>query len=329
MQNEFIKSILDVLSKQQPIYLDSVQNAICFVMQDYNISKKEKTLAVVENDIKLRAIQNFFVAKKVEGLADSSLKYYQLELKKFFDVIQKNLDEITTNDIRYYIAKRQLENPDVSKVTLNNERRVLNSFFGWCQSEDYIVKNPMLAIKMIKQPKRIKKAFSEMEMEKLRESCKTLRDKALVEVLYSTGVRCAEITNIEIKDIDGDQISVIGKGDKERIVYLNAKAQLAVKRYLDSRTDKEKYLFIGTKKPFKQMTKSNVERVIRNLGRKAGVENTHPHRFRRTAATLALNRGMPIEQVKQMLGHESIGTTTLYARSDVENVKASHKKYVV
>lgn len=326
--NEITDKVINLLTTIEIIHLEDVKNALNYVLNDFEIRHKENSLVVANPDLKILAIQNFFIAKKVEGLADSSLNYYSLQLRRFFEVISKDLKEITTNDIRYYLAKRQIDCPKLSKVTLNNERRVLNTFFGWCQSEDYVVKNPMSAIGMIKQPKRIKAAFSEIEMEKLRDACRNLRDKAMIEVLYSTGVRCQELVNIKIDDIDGDQISVIGKGDKERVVYLNAKAQVALKRYLDSRNDGSPYLFVSFRKPT-ALTKGRVESAIRELGEIAGVKNTHPHRFRRTAATLALNRGMPIEQVQQMLGHESIGTTTLYARSSEQNVKASHRKYVV
>ncbi|MED9968573.1 MAG: tyrosine-type recombinase/integrase [Ruminococcus sp.] len=318
-----------ILNNQKEINLETIQNALNCVLDEYEIKKKEKALALIDNNTRILAIKNFFIAKKVEGLADSTLKYYALQINRFFKINCKNLEEITTNDVRYYLAKRQLEFPNLSKITLNNERHVLNSFFSWCQSEDYIDKNPMAAIKSIKVPKRIKHSFSETEMELLRESCKTLREKAMVEVFYSTGVRCQELVDMKISDISGDQISVIGKGDKERIVYLNAKAELAVKKYLDSRKDKNIFLFVSYKKPFSQLTKGRVEQIIRDLGSLAGVSKAHPHRFRRTAATLALNRGMPMEQVQLMLGHESIGTTTLYARSNEQNVKASHKKYVI
>lgn len=318
-----------LLSNLKTISCDDVKSALDYVLNDYEIKKKEKMLAVADNDLKITAIKNFFIAKKVEGLADSSLNYYSLQLKRFFSIICKDLDKVSTNDIRYYLAKRQIEHKNLSKVTLNNERHVLNSFFSWCQAEEYILKNPMLPINVIKQPKRIKKSFSEVEMERMRDACKTLRDRAIVEVLYSTGVRCQELINMKITDIDGDQISVIGKGDKERVVFLNARAQVALKRYLEIRNDDSCYLFVGYKKPFSPLSKSRIETFIRELGHNAGVEKAHPHRFRRTAATLALNRGMPIEQVQQMLGHESIGTTTLYARSNEQNVKTSHRKYVV
>lgn len=326
--SEITDRVVNILATFEVIQLDDVKNSLNYVLNDFEVKHKENSLAISNPDLKFKAIHNFFIAKKVEGLADSSLSYYSLQLRRFFEVVTKDLMEITTNDIRYYLAKRQIDCPKLSKVTLNNERRILSTFFSWCQAEEYVVKNPMSAIGMIKQPKRIKTAFSEIEMEKLRDACRNPRDKAMIEVLYSTGVRCQELINIKIEDIDCDQISVIGKGDKERVVYLNARAQVAMKRYLDSRNDDSDYLFVSFTST-KALTKGRVESIVRELGEIAGVKNTHPHRFRRTAATLALNRGMPIEQVQQMLGHESIGTTTLYARSSEQNVKSSHRKYVV
>lgn len=326
--SEITDRVVNILATFEVIQLDDVKNSLNYVLNDFEVKHKENSLAISNPDLKFKAIRNFFIAKKVEGLADSSLSYYSLQLRRFFEVVTKDLMEITTNDIRYYLAKRQIDCPKLSKVSLNNERRILNTFFSWCQAEEYVVKNPMSAIGMIKQPKRIKTAFSEIEMEKLRDACRNPRDKAMIEVLYSTGVRCQELINIKIEDIDCDQISVIGKGDKERVVYLNARAQVAMKRYLDSRNDDSDYLFVSFTTA-KALTKGRVESIVRELGEIAGVKNTYPHRFRRTAATLALNRGMPIEQVQQMLGHENIGTTTLYARSSEQNVKSSHRKYVV
>ena len=217
----------------------------------------------------------------------------------------------------------------ISKTTQDNELRVLKSFFNWCSAEGYICKSPTLNIKPVKQEKRIKQPFSEVELEKIRNAADNIRDKAIIDVLYSTGVRCAELIAMNKEDIDGDEIVVFGKGEKERIVYLNARAKLSLQDYLNSRTDNNDSLFVELRSPHKRLTAGAVETLIRNVGNKAGVKKCHPHRFRRTCATIALNRGMPIEQVSQMLGHAKIETTTIYARSNEENVKNSHKKYVV
>lgn len=318
------------ISKLQNLKFDvqsKIRDVLMLILNDYSISKKTDVLANATDNLKLKALQMFFVSKKVEGCTDNTLKYYSTILKGFFNIIEVQLDEITANDIRFYLAKRSTDSK-ISKASQDNELRVLKSFFKFCVSEDYIIKNPTSSIKPVKKEKRVKKAFSEIEIEKIRESCDNLRDKAIVEVLYSTGVRVSELSQMDKNDLKGDEIVVFGKGEKERIVFLNAKSQLFLNQYLKSRTDNNFAMFVSLKKPFKRMSKGAIEVRIRKIGEKAQVAKCYPHRFRRTTATYALNRGMPIEQVSQMLGHEDIETTTIYARSEMENVKSSHKKYV-
>ena len=328
VETEVINRIMQLLGGVSSESIDIIENALHVVLRDYDISEKSTALALVNQDTTTKSIQMFFISKKVEGLSDKSLTYYGYVLRKFFEIIKINLEDISTNDVRYYLAKRQMDNPDISKVTLNNERRVLRSYFSWCQAEDYISKNPMVAIKQIKTPKLVKKAFTEMEMEKMREACESHRERAIIEVLYSTGVRCAELSGIKLSDINGDEILVLGKGNKERIVYLNARALVAVKKLIEDRDYESEYLFCS-ERGHRQLKNSSIQSIVKSIGKRAGVTNVHPHRFRRTAATHALNRGMPIEQVSRMLGHASIETTTIYARSTTENVKESHKKFVV
>ena len=328
VETEVINRIMQLLGGVSSESIDIIENALHVVLRDYDISEKSTALALVNQDTTTKSIQMFFISKKVEGLSDKSLTYYGYVLRKFFEIIKINLEDISTNDVRYYLAKRQMDNPDISKVTLNNERRVLRSYFSWCQAEDYISKNPMVAIKQIKTPKLVKKAFTEMEMEKMREACESHRERAIIEVLYSTGVRCAELSGIKLSDINGDEILVLGKGNKERIVYLNARALVAVQKLIEDRDYESEYLFCS-ERGHRQLKNSSIQSIVKSIGKRAGVTNVHPHRFRRTAATHALNRGMPIEQVSRMLGHASIETTTIYARSTTENVKESHKKFVV
>ena len=303
-------------------------NAIICVMNDYDISHKNTTLSVINNDITSKAIRMFFVSKKVEGCSDNTLKYYKHVINYFFSRVVKRLEEIAADDVRYYIAVRAMHD-EISKVSQNNELRVLKSFFSWCVAENYLDKNPTANVKPIKQDKIIKRPFSETEMELLRKKTQNARDLAIIDVLFSTGVRVSELCQMNISDIKNDEITVIGKGAKERVVYFNAKSKLSVLEYLNTRTDDNNALFVSCHKPYSRLTKGAIERIVRNIGEMAGIKETHPHRFRRTAATLALNRGMPIDQVSAMLGHNRIETTTIYARSEQENVKASHKKYVV
>lgn len=339
--NEVVSRLVERLDGQiNPKQIDDIKSKLYIILNDYDISEKTTALTCANDDIKQKAIRMFFVSKKIEGCTDATLTYYGTILRKFFTVITVKLDEITADDVRLYLAKMSTSGK-LSKTSQDNELRVLKSFFKWCFGEGYINKIPTLNIKNIKQEKRIKKPFSEMQIEILRqtaaktqnetavEKLKAARDLAIVDVLFSTGVRVSELVGIDISDIQDDEIIVFGKGEKERSVYLNAKSKLSIERYLALRNDNEDALFISSRKPYSRLSKGGVERTIREIGKRSGVKNAHPHRFRRTAATLALNRGMPIEQVSQMLGHEKIETTTIYARSDKENVKASHKKYVV
>lgn len=306
---------------------DISNNALRIILNDYDISPKCTDIVPVNDDKRQKAVQMFIVTKKVEGCTENTIHYYMGTLRRFFNEINQCLEEITADQIRYYLAIRSTRD-QLSKTSQDNELRILKSFFKWCSGEEYIKRNPTENIKAVKKEKRIKRPFSETELELIRESAKCKRDKAIVEVLYSTGVRVSELCGMDISDIANDEIVVFGKGEKERTVYLNARAKLAIEDYLKTRTDNEAALFIGHRTK-NRLNKGGVEKMIRDLGKSAGVPNCHPHRFRRTAGTIALNRGMPLEQVQQMLGHEDIATTTIYARSEERNVKASHGKYVV
>ena len=303
------------------------EDRVRIILNDYDISPKCTEIVIANDNKRQKAIQMFIVTKKVEGCTENTIHYYMGTLRRFFGEINQRLEEITSDQIRYYLAIRSTRDK-LSKTSQDNELRVLKSFFKWCSGEDYIERNPTENIKAVKKEKRIKRPFSETELELIRENAKSKRDRAIVEVLYSTGVRVSELCGIDIGDIANDEIVVFGKGEKERTVYLNARAKIAISEYLKTRNDGESALFVGQRTK-KRLNKGGVERLIRELGEKAGVPNCHPHRFRRTAGTIALNRGMPLEQVQQMLGHEDISTTTIYARSEERNVKASHGKYVV
>ncbi len=318
---------VDEIVKRLSVYENFTENNIRIVLNDYDISPKCTEIVLANDDKRQKAIQMFIVTKKVEGCTDSTIRYYMGTLKRFFNEINYCLEEITADQIRYYLAIRSTRDK-LSKTSQDNELRVLKSFFKWCSGEEYIERNPTENIKAVKKEKRIKRPFSETELELIREKAGNKRDRAIVEVLYSTGVRVSELCGMDINNIENDEIVVFGKGEKERTVYLNARAKIAISEYLKIRTDSETALFIGERTK-KRLKKGGVERMIRELGKNAGVPNCHPHRFRRTAGTIALNRGMPLEQVQQMLGHEDIATTTIYARSEEKNVKASHGKYVV
>lgn len=307
-----------------------LKNLLWMELYNYSLVEIGDTDLVVRNEtLNEEVLRMFFVAKNVQGCTKRTLTYYKQILFAFFDFLgNKPIDQITTNDIRYYFAIKK-ERDGNKDSNINNIRRVLSSFFSWCFTEEYIAKNPMLKIQKIRVERRIKKPFKDIEIEKLRyEASKNIRMVALIEVLLSTGCRISEVAGMNRDDMDGEEIVIYGKGKKERVVYLNAKARMALLRYLESRNDDNRAMFVTMDKPHGRWKISGMGADIRELGRICGVNDTHPHRFRRTAATMALNRGMPIEQVQLMLGHESIETTTLYAVSAQESVKASHKKYV-
>jgi len=308
--------------------LFKIENAIYMLLADYDITEREAKNTELIADISpdARAYQMFFVAKKIEGLSDKSLKYYACILRQFFGIINKPLASIITDDIRYFLATKQ----NVSLVTITNIRRVLQSFFTWLCNEEYITKNPVLRIKNIKQPKIIKKPFTQTEIEELRDACAGLRDRAIIELLLSTGIRCSELCAINLNDVDfiSGEMLVNGKGGKQRICYLNAAAKKRLKDYLESRNDNSPAVFVPINKRGERLYNGGVQTLVRNIGVKAGVTNTHPHRFRRTAATMALHRGMPVEQVQVMLGHEKIDTTMQYAITADDTVKHSHARFM-
>ena len=322
-----IEEIINRISMISDILDDRISDRIRIILNDYDISPKCTEVVLVNDDKRQKAIQMFIVTKKIEGCTENTIRYYMGTLRRFFNEINQKLEEISSENIKYYLALRSTRDK-LSKTSQDNELRVLKSFFRFCAGEEYIERCPTSNIKPVKKEKRIKRAFSETELELIREKAKNKRDRAIVEVLYSTGVRVSELCAMNISDIMNDEITVFGKGEKERVVYLNTRAKIAITEYMKTRTDGEDAMFIAEKTK-KRLSKGGVERMIRELGKSAGVQNCHPHRFRRTAGTIALNRGMPLEQVQQMLGHENISTTTIYARSEERNVKASHRKYVI
>lgn len=307
-----------------------LKNILHMELYEYTLTKIKGTdIAVRDETLNERVVKMFLIAKTIEGCTERTVQYYKNIIRYFFEGMNhKSADQITTNDIRYFLALKK-ERDGNSDRNIDNYRRVLNSFFGWLHTEEYISRNPVAKIGKVRIEKRVKKAFRDIEIEKLRYGAREdIRLYAIIEVMLSTGCRISEISQMNIQDLDGDEIIVHGKGKKERPVYLNAKARLALEEYLSSRDDDNPALFVTHDKPHSRLSISGIGSDIRTLGRKCGVHDTHPHRFRRTAATMAINRGMPIEQVQLMLGHESIETTTIYAVSAQESVKVSHKKYM-
>ncbi len=310
-------------------------------MTDYlninQMKKLQETLFSVFSDKKSETLETsneeymnmFIAAKKIEGCSDRTVQYYSVTITHLLNCISTPIRKITTDEIRSYLVDYQKIN-NCSKVTVDNIRRNISSFFSWLEEEDYILKSPMRRIHKIKTKKSVKEVISDEAIEKLRDSCTELRDLAMIDLLYSTGIRVGELVRINISDINFEQREcvVFGKGDKERRVYFDAKSKLHLQEYINSRTDDNPALFVTLNSPHKRLKISGVEIRIRSLGRKLGLEKIHPHKFRRTMATRAIDKGMPIEQVQKILGHSQIDTTMQYAIVNQDNVKTSHRKFI-
>ena len=274
-------------------------------------------------------LKMFLDAKRIEGCSDRTIKYYRVTIEHLLKNVVSPIRKITTEMMRAYLVDYQKIN-NCGKTTVDNIRRNISSFFSWLEEEDYILKSPMRRIHKIKTQKTVKNIISDEEIEKLRDNCKNIRDTAMIDLLYSTGIRVGELVKLNIEDIDFSEREcvVFGKGDKERRVYFDAKSKIHLKNYIESRKDNNPALFVTLNAPYDRLKISGVEIRIRELGRMLNLEKVHPHKFRRTMATRAIDKGMPIEQVQKILGHSQIDTTMQYAMVNQNNVKTSHQKYI-
>lgn len=273
--------------------------------------------------------EEFLSAKHVEGCSERSVSYYSSTLDNLIKNLSKPFNQMETEDLRVYLSEYQKKN-DASKQTIDNIRRILSSFFTWLEDEDYILKSPVRRIHKIKTMKQVKETYSDEALERLRDNCKTIRDLALIDMLASTGMRVGELVKLNRVDVDfvNRECVVLGKGSKERVVYFDARTKLHLQNYLNSRTDENEALFVSLLEPHNRLEIAGVEIMLRKLGRSLEINKVHPHKFRRTLATRAIDKGMPIEQVQKLLGHQKIDTTMEYAIVDQQNVKNSHKKYL-
>ena len=274
-------------------------------------------------------LKMFIDAKQIEGCSERTLQYYKMTVEHLLTTLDVPVRKMTTDEIRSYLANYQQRN-NCSKVTVDNVRRNISSFFSWLEEEDYILKSPMRRIHKIKTKQSVKETISDEMIEKLRDNCECARDLAMIDLLYSTGIRVGELVRLNISDIDFEERECIvyGKGDKERRVYFDAKAKLHLQNYINSRHDDNPALFTTLDAPYDRLKISGVEIRVRELGRKISMERIHPHKFRRTMATRAIDKGMPIEQVQKILGHSQIDTTMQYAIVNQNNVKTAHRKYI-
>jgi site-specific recombinase xerD len=274
-------------------------------------------------------INKFIAAKRIEGCSEKTLKYYQTTINAMVLSLGKNVRCILTENLRTYLTDYQSKN-QLSRVTIDNIRRILSSFFSWLEDEDYIIKSPVRRIHKVKTTISIKETYLDEDLEKMRDSCEELRDLAMIDMLASTGMRVGEMVLLNREDINFEEREcvVLGKGDKERIVYFDARSKIHLQEYLGRRSDDNPALFVSLKAPYKRMQIGGIEYRLREMGRRLSISNVHPHKFRRTLATLAIDKGMPIEQLQRLLGHKRIDTTLQYAMVKQSNVKTAHRKYI-
>ena len=330
MKELFIKEVLDstnhFLDNNQRIKLKEKLIEICL---NYQIEIIEQTKRQETQKNNKDILDRFIASKEIEGCSTRTLNYYRDNINKMLDTVNLPINEITTEILRNYLSDYK-SNSNAGMVTIDNIRRTLSSFFAWPENEDYIVKSSVRRIHKVKTTRRVKETLTDENLEKLRDTCSNVRDLAILELLISTGMRVGELTRLNISDMNFQERSciVLGKGNSEREVYFSAKSKMYIKKYLETRTDDNEALFVSLIKPYNRLGISGIEIVIRNLGRKANINKVHPHKFRRTMATMAIDKGMPIEQVQKLLGHIKIDTTMEYAMVNQSNVKNSHRKYI-
>lgn len=317
-----VQGMLPYLNNAQT---EKLQEVLLHALWDYDISLSDGKAEKQEQDL----LALFLAAKRIEGCSEKSLKYYQATTQAMLDGIGKPIKEIVTEDIRQYLTNYQRERHS-SRVTIDNIRRILSSFFSWLEDEDYILKSPVRRIHKVKTVSNIKETYSDETLELMRDSCSEMRDLAMIDLLASTGMRVGEMVLLNRDDVDFTEREcvVFGKEDKERMVYFDARTKLHLQDYWESRSDDNPALIVSLKAPFNRLSIGGVETRLRELGRQLGVHKVHPHKFRRTLATMAIGKGMPIEQLQQLLGHKRIDTTLQYAMVKQSNVKLAHRKYI-
>jgi site-specific recombinase XerD len=323
---EITKDLEDILTIKQSENL-KITLVKYFSRYDIFLKDTEKRQEDIENS---KLINKFLSAKEVEGCSIKTIEYYRNIITKMTISIEKSIKNMTTEDLRQYLSKYKEENAS-SLTTIDNMRRIFSSFFAWLEDENYIVKSPARRIHKIKTAKVVKNTFSDENIEQMRDLCKNdIRNLVLIELFLTTGMRVGELVNLNISDINFEERScvVLGKGNKQREVYFDAKTKIHLQEYLKIRNDNENALFVSKNKPYQRLSISGIELIIRNIGKSINIDKAYPHKFRRTLATMAIDKGMPIEQVQKLLGHVKIETTMHYAMVNQNNVKISHRKYI-
>ena len=322
IMEEIVQQMLPHLDNVQ---LQKLQEALEYSLYNYEISGK---VTEVEDDSQ-KLIDSFVYAKRIEGCSEKTLKYYRTTIEAMTEAIDKGVRHMQTDDLRAYLTEYQ-EKHGSSRVTIDNIRRILSSFFSWLEDDDHILKSPVRRIHKVKTATNIKETYTDEELEKMRDNCEELRDLAIVDMLASTGMRIGEMVLLNKADINFNEREcvVFGKGDKERVVYFDARTKIHLQNYIASRSDDDPALFVTLRSPHTRIKISGIESRLREMGRALEIEKVHPHKFRRTLATMAIDKGMPIEQLQQLLGHKRIDTTLQYAMVKQSNVKQAHRKYI-
>ena len=319
---DVVQGMLPYLNNAQT---EKLQEVLQHTLFSYEVTKVENNTENLEQDL----VELFLSAKRIEGCSEKTLKYYNATIQAMLTCVGKGVRHIVTDDVRSYLTEYQEKNQS-SKVTIDNIRRILSSFFSWLEDEDYILKSPVRRIHKVKTGTNIKETYTDEALELMRDSCTELRDLAIIDMLASTGMRVGEMVLLNRADINFNEREcvVFGKGDKERIVYFDARTKIHLQNYLNSRRDENPALFVSLQKPHKRLQISGIEVRLREYGKRLGLSKVHPHKFRRTLATMAIDKGMPIEQLQQLLGHRRIDTTLQYAMVKQSNVKIAHRKYI-
>ncbi len=327
MKEELMEEIMqDMLAYLDNAQMKQLRQVVKHVLCRYDVTELEMK---PEEDDSNNLITRFIAAKRIEGCSEKTLKYYQTTIDAMMAFLGKNIRNIHTEDLRTYLTEYQSKK-QLSQVTIDNIRRILSSFFSWLEDEDYIIKSPVRRIHKVKAANNIKETYSDEDLEKMRDNCVDLRDLAMIDILASTGMRVGEMVRLNRDDINfaERECVVFGKGKKERIVYFDARAKLHLQEYLDSRTDDNPALFVTLRAPYERMQIGGIEYRLREMGKRLNISKMHPHKFRRTLATMAIDKGMPIEQLQRLLGHQRIDTTLQYAMVKQNNVKMAHRKYI-
>lgn len=320
--------IIDVMQQMLP-HLDNAQMQKLQKVLEYTLHGCEITVLEENDNDNSQLVESFISAKRIEGCSEKTLKYYRTTIETMLISVDKSIRYMQTEDLRSYLINYQNKKQS-SRVTIDNIRRILSSFFSWLEDEDYILKSPVRRIHKVKTATNIKETYTDEDLEKMRDNCTEIRDLAIIDMLASTGMRVGEMVLLNRNDIDFNEREciVFGKGSKERVVYFDARTKIHLQNYLRSRTDDNPALFVSLKSPYERLKIGGVEVRLREFGKQLGLQRVYPHKFRRTLATTAIDKGMPIEQLQQLLGHRKIDTTLQYAMVKQSNVKIAHRKYI-